>query len=49
MTDDIDNCSTAEVNGLGELLRQACGAAEQDKFREAVRKYKALCYEDICF
>jgi hypothetical protein len=49
MTDDTDDCSTAEVDGLRELLRQACGAAEPDEFREAVRKYKALYYKDICF
>jgi hypothetical protein len=49
MTDDTDDCSTAEVNGLRELLRQAYGATELDKFREAVWKYKALYYKDICF
>jgi hypothetical protein len=48
MTEDTDDCYTAEVNELGEPVRQACDAAELDEFREAVRKYKALYYEDIC-
>ena len=48
MTEDTDDCYTAEVDELGEPVRQACDAAELDEFREAVRKYKALCYEDIC-
>lgn len=48
MTDDTDDCSTAEVDELGEPPRQACDAAELDEFGEAIRKYKALCYEDIC-
>ena len=48
MTEDTDDCSTAEVDGFGEPVRQACDAAELDEFGEARRKYKALCYEDIC-
>jgi hypothetical protein len=48
ITDDADNCSTAQVNELGEPLRQACNAAEPGEFGEAVWKYKALCYKDIC-
>ncbi|KAE8440383.1 hypothetical protein EG329_008182 [Mollisiaceae sp. DMI_Dod_QoI] len=47
MTEDTDDCYTAEVDGLGGPVRQVCDAAELDEFGEAVRKYKALCYEDI--
>jgi hypothetical protein len=48
MTDDADDYSTAQVDELGEPPRQACDAVEPGEFGEAVRKYKALCYEDIC-
>jgi hypothetical protein len=48
MTEDIDDCYTAEVDELGEPVGQACETAELDRFGEPVRKYKALCYEDIC-
>ncbi len=37
MTENTDN---------KELVQQDCDA-ELDKFGEAIRKYKALCYEDI--
>jgi hypothetical protein len=30
-----------------ELVQQDCDA-KLDKFGEAIRKYKALCYKDIC-
>jgi hypothetical protein len=48
MTEDTDDCYTAEVDELGEPVRQACDAAELDESGEATREYKALCYEDIC-
>jgi len=48
MTEDADDRYTVEVDELGEPVRQACDAAELDEFGEATRKYKALCYEDIC-
>jgi hypothetical protein len=48
MTDDTDDYSTAEVDELGEPPRQVYDAAKPDKFGETVRKYKALCYKDIC-
>jgi hypothetical protein len=48
MTEDTDDCYTAEVDELGEPVQQACDAVELDEFGEATRKYKALCYEDIC-
>jgi hypothetical protein len=48
MTEDTDDCSTAEVDGFREPVQQACDAAELDEFGEARRKYKALCYENIC-
>ena len=46
MTEDTDDCYTAEVDELGES--EACDAAELDEFGEEIRKCKALCYEDIC-
>ena len=48
LTEDTDDCYTAEVDELGEPVLQACGAAELDEFGEAIWKYKVLCYEDIC-
>jgi hypothetical protein len=48
MTEDVDDCYTAEVDELGEPVQQACNTAELDEFGEAIRKCKALCYEDIC-
>ena len=50
ITNDIDDYSTieVEVDELGEPLRQAYDVAKPDEFREAVRKYKVLYYEDIC-
>jgi hypothetical protein len=42
MTEDIDKCYTAEVDEFREAVQQNCNDGE------AVRKYKALCYEDIC-
>jgi Protein of unknown function (DUF3435) len=32
---------------ITELVQQDCDA-KLDKFGEAIRKYKALCYKDIC-
>jgi hypothetical protein len=48
MTEDTDDCYTAEVDELKEPVQQACDAAELDEFRKEIRKYKALYYEDIC-
>ena len=48
MTEDVDDCYIAEVGKLGELVQPAWDAAEVDEFVEAIRKCKALCYEDIC-
>ena len=48
MTEDTANYYTAEVDEVREPLRPNCDAAELDEHREAIRKYKALCYEDIC-
>lgn len=50
MTEDTDDCSTVEVDGAGQAVRQSGDADELDEldeFREARRKYKVLCYEDI--
>ena len=49
MTGDTDSCYTTEINEFKEPEQQICDAAELDEFGEAIRKYKALCYEDICF
>jgi hypothetical protein len=46
MTEDTAN--TAEIDEIGEPVRQNSDAAELDEFGEAIRTYKALCYEDIC-
>jgi hypothetical protein len=48
MTEDTPNHHTAEVDEIGEPVQQNCDAAELDEFGEAIRKYKAPCYEDIC-
>ncbi|KAH9204046.1 hypothetical protein DL95DRAFT_529410 [Leptodontidium sp. 2 PMI_412] len=48
MTEDTDKCYTAEIDECGEPLRQNLDAAKPSDFEEAKRKYKALCYEDIC-
>jgi hypothetical protein len=48
MTADTDGRHLVEVDGAGGPVQQKCDAAELDEFREAVRKCKALCYEDIC-
>jgi hypothetical protein len=50
-TEDTTDYYTSEVNNLGAPVRSS--ALEQptqdpDKFREPVREFKALCYEDIC-
>jgi hypothetical protein len=49
MTEDTDICYTTEIDKFGRPEQQICDAAELDEFGEAIRKYKALCYEDICF
>jgi hypothetical protein len=48
MTEDTDDCYPVEVDGARWPVRQNCDAAELNKFGEAIRKCKALCYEDIC-
>jgi hypothetical protein len=48
MTENTDECYSVEVNGSGRLVRQNSDADKLDEFGEAVRKCKALCYEDIC-
>ena len=49
MTEHTDNCYMTEIDESTEPVRQNCDADELDEFGEAIRKYKALCYEDICF
>jgi hypothetical protein len=48
MTESGDDCYAVEADGPGEPGRQDCDDADLDEFGEAIRKYKALCYEDIC-
>jgi hypothetical protein len=48
MTKDTDDCFTVEADGAGRPVQQSGDADELDEFREARRKYKALCYKDIC-
>ena len=47
MTENTDTCYNTKIDEFKELVQQDCDA-ELDKFEEAIRKYKALCYEDIC-
>jgi hypothetical protein len=50
-TEDTADCYTSEVNDLGAPVQSsALGQPTQDpdEFREPVREFKALCYEDIC-
>jgi hypothetical protein len=48
MTKDTDDYFTVEVEGARRPVQQSGDADELDEFGEARRKYKALCYEDIC-
>lgn len=48
MTKDTANYYTAEVDKVREPLRLNCDAAELDEHKEAIQKYKALSYKDIC-
>jgi hypothetical protein len=48
MTQDTDDCYPVEVDGAGRPVRQNSDAGELTESGEAIRKCKALCYEDIC-
>ena len=48
MTEDTDDCSPVKVNAAGRPVQQNGDANELDEFGDVRRKYKALCYEDIC-
>lgn len=48
MTEDTDDCQPINVDGARRPVRPNCDVDEVDEFGEAIRKYKALCYEDIC-
>ena len=48
ITEDTDDCYPVEVDGTGRRVQQNCDTAELNEFREAIRKCKTLCYEDIC-
>ena len=45
----MDSCYTTKIDEFRESEKQICDAAKLNKFREVIRKYKALCYKDICF
>lgn len=47
IVEDTDNNYTGKVEGSGEPMRD-CDTMELDESAETIRKYKALCYEDIC-
>ncbi|PVH72161.1 hypothetical protein DL98DRAFT_553311 [Cadophora sp. DSE1049] len=42
-----DSCPAVDVDDSGQPVEQNYDATELDEFKEAKRKYKALCYEDI--
>ena len=46
--EDSNDCYPMEVDEAGWAVQQDCSVAELDELEEATRKYKALCYEDIC-
>ncbi|KIN08326.1 hypothetical protein OIDMADRAFT_23134 [Oidiodendron maius Zn] len=48
ITEGGNNCCTIEADWLGKPRQQDCNATDIDEFRELIRKYKVLCYEDIC-
>jgi hypothetical protein len=48
MMQDTDDCCPVEVDGAGRPVRQNRDAGELTESGEAVRRCKALCYEDIC-
>jgi hypothetical protein len=48
MREASDDCYAAEADMPGEPSPRDSDAADLDVFGEAIRKYKALCYEDIC-
>jgi hypothetical protein len=48
MTKDTDKCYTTELDKYRQPLRQNLDVAKPSEFKKAKRKYKALCYKDIC-
>jgi hypothetical protein len=48
MVEDTNDGRTIEIDGSGESVLQTCTGVKHDEFGEAIRQYKALCYEDIC-
>jgi hypothetical protein len=49
MTEDTDSCYNTKIDEFEEPEQQICDTDGLDEFGEMIRKYKALCYEDICF
>lgn len=48
MAENTNEGCTIEISGSGESVPQTCTGVKHDEFGEAIRQYKALCYEDIC-
>lgn len=48
MAEDTNDGCIIEISGSGESVPQICTGVKHDEFGEAIRQYKALCYEDIC-
>ncbi|CAD6448042.1 a7f6baa6-02c0-4026-babe-950b6c0b476a [Sclerotinia trifoliorum] len=48
MAENTDESLTIEISGSRESVPQTCTSVKHDEFGEAIRQYKALCYEDIC-
>ncbi|KAH8800214.1 hypothetical protein F5884DRAFT_838162 [Xylogone sp. PMI_703] len=48
MAEDANDCSTAEVDCAERPMPPNGDTAKLDEYGEAIRQWKALCYEDIC-
>ncbi|RFU29061.1 hypothetical protein B7463_g7279, partial [Scytalidium lignicola] len=48
MAEDADGCGTAEIDCAERPMPPKGDTAELDEYGEAIRQWKALCYEDIC-
>jgi hypothetical protein len=46
--EDINDGCAIGIGRSGESILQPCTGVKHDEFGEAIRQYKALCYEDIC-
>ncbi|KAJ8058423.1 hypothetical protein OCU04_012612 [Sclerotinia nivalis] len=48
IAEDTSEGRIIKISGSGESVPQTCIDVKYDEFGEAIRQYKALCYEDIC-